>query len=152
SFFAEDASGVAAIVPETPDGFRVSVNGKGNSTLPFGSTHTYLGALPALIHPEPRAVAIVGLGSGDTAWAAACRPETRSVTVFELNRPQPGLLRRLSARESLPDLARFLRDPRVRFVLDDGRSSLEHGAERYDLIEADALRPRSAGSGNLYSL
>lgn len=152
SFLAEDASGVAAITPERPAGFRVSVNGKGNSTLPFGSTHTYLGAIPALIHPAPTDIAIVGLGSGDTAWAAACRPETRSVTVFELNRPQPGLLARLAARESLPDLARFLRDPRVRFVLDDGRSSLEHAAARYDMIEADALRPHSAGSGNLYSV
>lgn len=152
ALLAEDASGVAAITPETPGGFRVSVNGKGNSTLPFGSTHTYLGAIPALMHPEPTDIAIVGLGSGDTAWAAACRPETRSVTVFELNRPQPGLLRRLAARESLPDLARFLRDPRVRVVLDDGRSSLEHGEALYDMIEADALRPHSAGSGNLYSV
>jgi predicted membrane-bound spermidine synthase len=152
ALLAEDASGVAAITPEPPSGLRVSVNGKGNSTLPFGSTHTYLGALPALMHPAPEDVAIVGLGSGDTAWAAACRPETRRVTVFELNRPQPGLLGRLAARESLPDLARFLHDPRVHFVLDDGRSSLEHGAARYDLIEADALRPHSAGSGNLYSV
>ncbi len=152
SFLAEDASGVAAITPETPVGFRVSVNGKGNSTLPFGSTHTYLGAIPALIHPAPTDVAIVGLGSGDTAWAAACRPETRTVTVFELNRPQPDLLRRLAARAALPDLTRLLSDPRVRYVLDDGRSSLEHGAERYDMIEADALRPHSAGSGNLYSV
>jgi spermidine synthase len=152
SLFAEDASGVAAITPERGGGFRVSVNGKGNSTLPFGSTHTYLGALPALIHRAPVDLAIVGLGSGDTAWAAACRPETRSVTVFELNRPQPDLLRRLLEREELPDLWRLLHDPRVRFVLDDGRSSLEHGTARYDLIEADALRPHSAGSGNLYSV
>ena len=34
----------------------------------------------------------------------------------------------------------------------DGRSALRHGAERYDLIEADALWPHVAGSGNLYSV
>lgn len=156
TLLAEDATGVAAIVPEieaaSEDAWRVSVNGKGNSQIPFGSTHTYLGALPALIHPEPHDVAIIGLGSGDTAWAASCRPETRSVTVFELNAPQPALLRRFLARESMPSLASLLRDDRLRLVLDDGRSSLEHGAARYDIIEADALRPYSAGSGNLYSV
>ena len=156
AFLAEDATGVAAIVPEieaaSEDAWRVSVNGKGNSQIPFGSTHTYLGALPALIHPEPHDVAIIGLGSGDTAWAATCRPETHSVTVFELSAPQPGLLRRFVARESMPALANFLRDGRLRLVFDDGRSSLEHGTARYDMIEADALRPYSAGSGNLYSV
>ena len=100
---------------------------------------------------RPR-VAIIGLGSGDTAWAASCRPETRNVTVFELSAPQPELLRRFVAREPMPSLASFLRDGRLRLVLDDGRSSLEHGAARYDMIEADALRPYSAGSGNLYSV
>ena len=46
------------------------MNGKGNSWLPFGGVHTVLGALPVMIHPAPRQVAVVGLGSGDTAWAA----------------------------------------------------------------------------------
>ncbi len=156
ALLAEDATGVAAILPEieapAPGGWRVSVNGKGNSQIPFGSTHTWLGALPALIHPAPHDVAIIGLGSGDTAWAASCRPETRNVTVFELSAPQPELLRRFLAREAMPALASLLRDARLRIVVDDGRSSLEHASARYDIIEADALRPYSAGSGNLYSL
>ncbi len=156
ALLAEDATGVAAIIPEIEalpeDRWRVSVNGKGNSQIPFGGAHTYLGALPALIHPAPHDVAIIGLGSGDTAWAASCRPETRSVTVFELSAPQPGLLLRFLAREPTASLASFLRDSRLHVILDDGRSSLEHTAARYDLIEADALRPHSAGSGNLYSV
>jgi spermidine synthase len=130
----------------------VSVNGKGNSQLPYGSVHTYLGAVPVLMHAAPEQVAVIGLGSGDTAWAASCRRETRRVTVFELSRPQPLLLKRLLERDPYPPVATLLRDERLRLVMDDGRSSLDHGGALYDMIEADALRPHSAGSGNLYSL
>jgi spermidine synthase len=36
--------------------------------------------------------------------------------------------------------------------LDDGRHALARGEERYDVIEADALWPYAAYSGNLYSV
>jgi len=148
----EDATSVVAVAREDGARFRLSINGKGNSWLPFGGVHTVLGALPALIHPGPRDVAVIGLGSGDTAWAAACRSETESLTVFEISSPQPRVLARLAREEPLPDLRHFLADPRVRVVVADGRHALESEARRYDLIEVDALRPQSAGSGNLYSL
>jgi predicted membrane-bound spermidine synthase len=147
----EDATGVSAIVPQQ-DLWLVTVNGKRHSWLPFGGIHTVLGAAPALIHPAPREVAIIGLGAGDTAWAASCRPETASITVFELLAPQPRLLARLDARAEIGDLRRLLRDPRVEIVLADGRAAITHSPRVFDLIEADALHPESAYSGNLYSL
>ncbi len=153
ALLAEDASGVSAILSEGGgERWRLSVNGKGNSHLPFGSAHSYLGALPVLVHRAPEDVALIGLGSGDTAWAAACRRETRNVTVFELLRSQPPLLHELLGRYPYEPLRRLLGDGRFRMVLDDGRSGLEHEGRLYDMIEADALRPHSAGSGNLYSL
>jgi spermidine synthase len=148
---AEDATSVVAILPWA-EGWHVVVNGKHHSSLPFGGVHTRLGAIPALVHPAPSDVAIIGLGSGDTAWAALCRAETRSLTVFEIAGPQRALLTRLAERESLPELRHFLRDPRLRVRLADGRHAIALGAERYDLIEADALWPYAAYSGNLYSV
>jgi predicted membrane-bound spermidine synthase len=155
ALFDEDATGVVALTEEPREShwrYRLSINGKGNSWFPFGGSHTALGAVPAIVHPLPRRVAIVGLGSGDTAWAAACRPETESVTVVELSSPQPRILRRLLEREPFPDLARFLDDPRVRIRIADGRQVLQSEPDTYDLIEADAIWPAAAGSGNLYSL
>lgn len=153
TLIGEDATGVAAI---GPDGtvFRVTVNGKGHSYLPFGGVHTLLGAAPAALHPAPRRVAIIGLGSGDTAWAAAFRPVTERVDVFELIAPEHQLLERLSEREkeTLPKLRQLLIDERVHIHQADGRAALALGNERYDIIEADALRPHSAYSGNLYSV
>lgn len=40
----------------------------------------------------------------------------------------------------------------MRLLEADGRHALERGQARYDVIEADALRPHSAYAGNLYSL
>lgn len=147
----EDATGVAAILPSGKPPWRVYVSGKSHSWLPFGGIHSALGATPAIVHPDPKDVAIIGLGSADTAWAAGCREETRSVTVFEISGPQPRLLKVLSDREDLPDLRRFLADPRVTVVVADGRNALARDERLYDVIEADALWPDVAYAGNLYS-
>lgn len=142
ALFAEDATGLTAITPEPDTKLRLSINGKGQSWIPFGGPHSLLG----------REVAIIGLGSGDTAWAAAFRDETESVTVFEINAGQPGLLRQVAEAAPYPDLVHLLDDPRIHVVLADGRTALAASDARYDLIEADALRPGSAYAGNLYSL
>jgi spermidine synthase len=151
ALFDEDATGVVALTPDER-GWRLSVNGKGNSWLPYGSAHTLLGAMPASVHPSPLDVGVVGLGSGNTVWAASYRSETRSVTVFEISSPQPRVLRRLATLVEMPDLRRLLDDPRLSVRVDDARKSLEADARRYDLIETDATWPETGGSGNLYSL
>ena len=147
----EDATGVVALAPED-GGWRLFVNGRSHSTLPFGGLHTTLGAAPAIVHPAPSRVAVVGLGSGDTAWAAGCRRETGQLRVFEICAPEHRLLRRLAATGSIPRLAAFLDDPRLDLVLADGRNALERGGQAYDLIEMDALPPSSPYSGSLYSV
>ncbi len=147
----EDATSVVAVL-RGQAAWSVAVNGKRHSWLPFGGVHTRLGAIPAVMHKAPRDVAIIGLGSGDTAWAAGCRTETRSITVFEIAARQHLLLERLARSEDLPELASFLRDPRLRIVAADGRHALGQPGPLYDLIEADALWPYAAYSGNLYSV
>jgi hypothetical protein len=147
----EDATGVVALAPEAGGAWRMFVNGRSHSTLPFGGLHTTLGAAPAIVHPAPERVAVVGLGSGDTAWASACRGETRSVRVFEICAPEVRLLRRLGNHGG-GRLAAFLDDPRLELVLADGRNALERGSAQYDLIEMDALPPSSPYSGTLYSV
>jgi spermidine synthase len=147
----EDASGVVAITPD-PAGWRMFVNGRSHSTLPFGGLHTTLGAAPAIVHPAPREVAVVGLGSGDTAWAAGCRSETSRLRVYEICAPEQRLLRRLAVRGDVPRLAAFLDDPRLEIVFADGRNALERQGHLYDVIEMDALPPSSPYSGSLYSV
>src|SRR5258708_7442144 len=111
-FTPEDGAAVGAIPPEQPGYWGVSVNGLPHSWVPFGGLHPLLGAIPAVIHPAPREVAVIGLGSGETAWAAACRRETRSVRVFEIFASQPQLLAGGAAAAQVPALRSLLRDGR----------------------------------------
>ncbi len=150
--FAEDASGLMALTPAGDEGgaLRVSMNGKWQSWLPFGGIHSELGAVASLMHPDPRDICIIGLGSGDTAWAAACRRETERVIVYEICAAEQRLLWETS--DVIPELKRFLVDPRITILAEDGRQSLAQNNTLYDIIEADALRPTSAYSGNIYSV
>jgi predicted membrane-bound spermidine synthase len=151
ALFEEDATGVVAITAEGGGAWRVTIEGKGQSWIPYGNEHTLLGALPVLMHPAPRRVALIGLGSGDTAWAAACRTLTERVTVFEVARPLPRILERLLELQDNPELRGLLEDPRVAIQLSDGRHALELDAA-YDVIESDVTWPEAALSGNLYSI
>jgi spermidine synthase len=150
--FAEDATGVASVRPWYGARWELWINGKRHSWFPFGGLHTALGAIPSIVHAAPRDIAIVGLGSGDTAWGAGLRPETESITVFEIVAPLPRLLLDLEQRTSFRKLTRFLKDDRVKVLLMDGRNALSREERRYDVIEMDALHVESAYSGNLYSL
>jgi spermidine synthase len=148
---AEDASGLSVLKADGRNAI-VFVNGIGQSWIPFGNIHTVLGALPAFVHPAPRDAAVIGLGSADTVHAVAGRPGITSVTCIEIIRPQLATLQEWRRRTEYGGLVAVLSDPRVRHVAGDGRAFLMHGGRTFDIIEADALRPTSAYSGNLYSV
>jgi spermidine synthase len=149
----EDASGTSVLrtIPGHQSRIVVFGNGLGQSWIPYGGIHTVLGALPAFIHPDPRAAAVVGLGSGDTVFGLAGRAQLERITCIEINRPQLATLIRLHETWPYPGLTTILRDSRIDHVYGDGRLYLLAAATRYDIIETDALRPSSAYSGNLYS-
>jgi spermidine synthase len=152
--FGEDATGLSVLRvtgKTVGEGATVFVNGLGQSTMPYGGIHTALGLVPAFIHPHPRQIAVIGLGSGDTVYAAAGRPEVEAITCIEIVGPQLGTLTALASRYSYGGLQGLLSDPRIQHVAADGRLALMRSAARFDIIEADALRPSSAYSGNLFS-
>jgi spermidine synthase len=147
----EDGSGLSVIRSDATDRAVVFVNGIGQSTLPYGDIHTALGAVPAFVHPAPRDALVIGLGSGDTCHAAAGRRELQRIECIEIIRPQLDTLRALNQRLPYAGLTALLTDPRIAHLFGDGRIHLKRGGRQYDIIEADALRPTSSYSGNLYS-
>ena len=150
----EDGSGLALLRSEAGATARTMVfaNGIGQSWIPYGDIHTVLGALPAFVHPHPRSAALIGLGSGDTLYALAGRQELQRITSIEIVGPQlDTLLRFTRRRHYYPPILSLEGDARISHVVGDGRSFLKRSRERYDIIEADALRPHSAFAGNLYS-
>ncbi|MFZ1692343.1 MAG: fused MFS/spermidine synthase [Flavobacteriales bacterium] len=131
----------------------VFANGLGQSFMPYRKdlTHARLGALPVLLHPNPERVAVIGLGSGGTVYSIALRQETSSITCFEIMSNQATALQAYAERVGDTAILHLLGDPRLRLFAGDGRYQLRATAERYDVIEADALRPNSSYSGNIYS-
>jgi spermidine synthase len=105
-----------------------------------------------MVHPQPESVAVIGLGSGDTLFAIGGRPETSTIDSVEIIAPEFQTLRRLDQGRFYPGLRMLLQDRRVRHWFTDGRAFVRTGGRRYDIIEADALRPTSAYAGNLYSV
>lgn len=151
SFIEEDAASVTALTSQ-PGGYKMWINGRYNSWLPFGGIHTMIGALPAIAHPAPEDVAVIGLGSGDTAWGAMCREETRRLVVFEIASSQRRLLQHVADVPLMGSLQRFLTDPRLSIVADDARRRLRADGRKYDIIVADTVWPDVSMSGYLWSL
>jgi len=132
----------------------VFANGLGQSSMPYfkDPIHTGLGSLPVLLHPNPVKVAVIGLGSGGTLHGAAARRGTQELVCFEIMSNQVSVLRDYADRMNDEVLVELLDDPRLRLVLNDGRYELTTMPDLYDVIQADALRPSSAFSGNIYSV
>ena len=150
--FAEDGAGVSVLKEEPrSEQVRVFVNGQAHSSLPWGGSTPCWGALPVLVHPAPRTVAAIGLGSGDTLFALASREEVRRIDCIEIMQSQWQTLLALRASGRFDGLNALVQEPRIRLAFGDGRAFLLRETRRFDVIEADALFPDSAYSGNLYS-
>jgi spermidine synthase len=150
---AEDGTGLSLLEKFSNEhgDTTVFVNGIGQSSIPYGGVHSVLGALPAMLHSAPEDIAIIGLGSGDTLYCAGGRRETRRLVCFEIIGAQQATLRSLARELPYPALRSLMDDRRIEHVTGDGRLHLMNSTLRFDIIEADALRPTSAHSGNLYS-
>lgn len=151
AFVEEDAAGVTALTPRR-GGYNMAINGRAESWLPYGYLHTVIGALAAVAHPSPVEAAVIGLGSGDTAWAAGSREETERIVVFEIASTQPRLLGRVADKPNMAKLRQFLGDPRFRIVKDDGRRRLRNEPHRYDIIVADSIDPDLSLAAHIYSV
>jgi spermidine synthase len=152
--FAEDGSGVSLMRDDGTESspyVTVFVNGLGYSWIPYGDIHTVLGALPLLVHPDPREIAVIGLGSGDTTFSLGGRPEVRSIHCIEILRPQLRNLRQLVQTHPDPGVVKLLEDKRVQHLSGDGRAYLMRSELRFDIIETDAQWPTTAYAGNVYS-
>ena len=153
--FKEDDSAVSSIKCNFAGTNQdvVFINGLGQSHLPFSSddVHVALGSIPSFIHPNPEDIAIIGLGSGGTLYNVAGRSETKQIDCFEVILSQPEVLKEYAVKKNDTSVSDILKDKRVKLIMRDGRFEIQNSDKKYDLIEADALRPKSAFSGNIYS-
>jgi spermidine synthase len=106
-----------------------------------------LGHLPALVHPRPRSVLIVGLGAGVTAGSFVPYPEIEKIVICEI---EP-LIPLAAAKYFGPENHHVLNDPRVQVVYDDARHYVLATRDKFDIITSDPIHPWIKGAATLYS-
>lgn len=104
------------------------------------------GSVPLLLHPAPRRVLAVGLGTG-ISLSPALRDEVEEVTVVEIS---PGVIE-AAERFFAQANAYVLEHPKVRVVEQDGRNFIKLTRNRYDLIVQELFFPYQTGVGSLYT-
>jgi len=106
-----------------------------------------LGHIPALLHPEPRSVLVVGCGAGVTAGSFVLYPEVERIVICEIEPLIPPLAEEYFGDENYGLLA----DRRVEMVYDDARHYVLTTQEKFDVITSDPIHPWVKGSATLYT-
>lgn len=146
-YYEEGVSGTVAVT-EANNHLSIQINGKtdGGTSKVDIPPQVMVSALPLLIHPHPKSVEIIGLGSGISAG---------TITLFPVNR--------IDCIELLPEVVKAnryfsqfnhnaLKDKRVSLIIDDARNHLTYDEESYDIIISEPSNPWISGVSNLFTL
>lgn len=144
-YYKEGLSATVTVV-RLRDDLSLAVNGKVDASVKDAFTQVLLGHLPMALHPAPKKVLVIGLGSGYTAAAVAAYPAER-IDMVELEK---------SVVEGAAYFAKFTRgvlsDRRLKIHINDGRNFALLTPEKYDVIISEPSNPWMAGVANLFSL
>jgi spermidine synthase len=106
-----------------------------------------LGHIPALIHPQPRSVLVVGCGAGVTAGSFTVYPEVKEIVLCEM---EP-LVPKIASQYFFLENYSVLKDPRTRVIYDDARHYILTTHDKFDIITSDPIHPWVKGSATLYT-
>ena len=111
------------------------------------SLQRMLGHLPALLHPDPKSVLIVGFGAGVTAGTFVVHPEVEHIKICEIEPVIPPQ----SDKYFGPENHHVLHDPRTSITYDDARHFVLTSPDKYDIITSDPIHPWVKGMASLYT-
>ena len=124
----------------------LSVNGKMDgssySDLP---TQRLSAHVPMVIHPNPREVCVIGMGTGCSAGSVALH-EVRAVEVVEI---EPAVVEAATLFGHVNH--RVHENPKVRIRIGDGRAYLKGCQGAFDVIISEPSNPWQAGSSDLFT-
>ncbi len=145
-FFKEGVNATISVRRHN-DALTLFVNGKPDASSVDDMPHqVLLGLVPALAHPKPEQVGIVGWGSGVTAYATSFFPEVKRIDVAEIERAV------VEASYLFSEVNGSVhKDPRVHIYYDDARSYFLTTRRTYDLIISQPSNPWMAGVSHLFS-
>jgi spermidine synthase len=106
-----------------------------------------LGHIPALVHPRPRSVLIVGCGAGVTAGSFVVHPDIKRIVICEIEPLIPQVVAKYFKDENYD----VVNDERVEIVYDDARHFIRTTSEKFDIITSDPIHPWVKGAATLYT-
>lgn len=141
-------TGRIVVRQRSPQSIAFIVNGK-----PDGSTHpvdllTQIGSahLAALLHPHPRRVLLVGLGTGISAGSLALHPEIEELHVVEIDPAVAEVAKRFNNHND-----NVMENPKVALHVDDARHLLLTSPMTYDLVFSEPTNLFVSGMVNLFT-
>lgn len=145
--YHRDGAVASVTVRESPTGNRaLYVNGKVDASNGLDmATQVLVGHLGPLLHPDPRRVLVVGLGSGVTLGAVE-HHAFDEVTCLELS---PEIVE--ASRYFSQVNRNALEDPRLKLLVKDARTYMKLSGETFDVISSEPSNPWVAGMADLFT-
>lgn len=106
-----------------------------------------LGDMPALVHPDPKTVLVVGFGAGVTAGSFTVYPSLQRLVVCEIEPQIPPNSTRFFEAQNYD----VMHNPLTHIVYDDARAFVPTTREHFDIITSDPIHPWVKGSATLYT-
>ena len=154
--FLRDGKTATISLERQGDLVTIATNGKPDASINMGApgnpsadeiTMAMAAALPLAIHPAPRKVANIGLGSGLTSNVVLASPEVERLDSIEI---EPAMAQ--GARVGFEArVKRLFEDPRSHIHYEDAKTFFSAARQRYDVIISEPSNPWVSGVATLFS-
>lgn len=148
-FVGEGMNSSVAVIRDNLGDLNFYVSGKieASNTVQDMKLQRMLGHIPALVHPGPKSVLIVGCGAGVTAGSFLVHPTVERVVICEI---EPLIPKEVATRFRNEN-HNVMGDKRVEVVFDDARHYMLTATEKFDIITSDPIHPWVKGAATLYT-
>jgi len=145
--FHKSAFETSVTVVQVGEDMFLQLDGKttGSTNIDDQATQGRLGSLPTALHPDPKSVFVVGLGTGHTP-AEALRFPVERVDCAEIS---PEVVLTMPLFDMLN--RRCDLDRRFRMLEADGRTVLRYGASKYDVVISEPSNVWIPGVAHLFT-
>jgi spermidine synthase len=148
-YYHEDAYGLTSVAEFIPQKIKILTTNRlysQNTSAMMGlEDHRRLGHIPMLLHKNPTTALMIGLGAG-ISLRGASEHNLDAIDCVEISE---GIMK--AAHYFDRENNHVLDNPKIKFIIDDGRNFLSINPKRYDIIIGDIFFPMSCGSNNMFS-
>lgn len=145
--YHEEGVTTTVTVTHAGDEIFLKVNGKTDASSKKDlRTQSLLSHLPLLLHPDPRDVLLIGLGSGISLGAAEQHRDIESIECVEIS---PEVVEASRFFDHVNHQAR--QDPRARIIVEDGRNHIALTSKQYDVMISQPSNLWISGMADLFT-